>query len=175
MASETKPTLYMMLGYPGAGKTTIAEHIATATGAVHLNSDRFRLHLFREPKFTQEEHDLIYRALDYQAELLLASGVSVIYDANLNLYIHRKSKYDIAKRAGATAKLIWVRTDEPLAKRRAVEEADGNPRRPYGNMSPRLFNRLVRAIEVPREDEPVIELSGGPDMSPENTRRVIRG
>ncbi len=164
----------MMLGYPGAGKTTISEHIAAATGAVHLNSDRFRLHLFRKPQFTQEEHDLIYRALDYQAELLLASGVSVIYDANLNLYIHRQAKYDIAKRAGATAKLIWVQADVPLAKRRATLEADGNPRRPYGNMSARLFNRLVKAIETPRGDEPVIKLSGGLDMSPANTKKAIK-
>ena len=32
-----KPTLFMMFGYPGAGKTTTAEIINELTGAEHLS------------------------------------------------------------------------------------------------------------------------------------------
>lgn len=160
----------MMLGYPGAGKTTTAEYIAEITGAIHLNSDRFRLHMLKEPKFTDEEHDFIYNALDYLTELLLKSGVSVIYDANLNRYVHRKDKYEICARANAKAQLIWITTDEALARKRATERAEGDSRRPFGNMDTEMFDRLIRTIEPPREHEPVLVLSGA-EISLETLRQ----
>lgn len=168
----SKPILYMMLGYPGAGKTTIAEHIAASTGAIHLNSDRFRLHMLKQPQFTPEEHDFIYNALDYLTELLLAGGVSVIYDANLNHYVHRSDKYVICERTGAQARLIWVKTNPELARQRATEKADDDPKRPFGNMKSEMFERLVHTIEPPHDDEPVTAVPGA-DITPENVRRIL--
>lgn len=82
-----------MLGYPGAGKTTVSEHISQITGAVHLNSDQFRIHMFKNPlEISETEHENMYRMLDHIAEQTLSSGKSVIYDANLNRYAHRKEK-----------------------------------------------------------------------------------
>lgn len=149
-----------MLGYPGAGKTSVAEKIAEKTGAVHLNSDWFRLHMYKKPTFSQEEHDSLYGNLDYLCELILSTGKSVIYDANLNRYQHRQEKYDIAKKTGAETKLIFVKTDKETARRRATIEADKNPRhRPYGNMKMPTFERLVSEIELPKPSEPTINIS----------------
>ncbi|HEX5797362.1 MAG TPA: ATP-binding protein [Candidatus Saccharimonadales bacterium] len=158
----SKPTLYLMLGYPGAGKTTVAEHIATLTGAVHLNSDQFRLHMFDKPLgITDAEHDRMYEMLDHITERTLSSGKSVIYDANLNRYAHRKEKYDIAERTGAQARLVWVTTDEPTARQRATVEAPKHPRhRPFGNMKTEVFARLISEIEPPKETEQTITIDG---------------
>ncbi len=156
----SQPTLYLMLGYPGAGKTTTAEAMAELTGAVHLASDRIRLQKFPQPQFTPEEHQQLYAAIDKQTEDLLRSGKSVIYDANLNRYIHRQEKYDICQRTGARAILLWVRADQSLAKQRATQEADSDPRRPYGNLDVPTFDRLVNEIEPPLPSEPVIEIDG---------------
>lgn len=151
----------MMLGYPGAGKTTTAEMISKMTGAMHLNSDRFRQHLFTHPTFSEQEHELIYNALDYLTELLLEGGVSVIYDANLNRYQHRKEKYDIAARTGAVARLMYIKTDAQLAKQRAtVDSSHKPPHRPFGNMDLATFERLIKQIETPKVHEPLVELSG---------------
>lgn len=151
----------MMLGYPGAGKTTTAEMISKMTGAMHLNSDRFRQHLFANPTFSEQEHELIYNALDYLTELLLAGGVSVIYDANLNRYKHRQEKYEIAGRTGADPKLMYIKTDSELAKQRATVDSEHRPaHRPFGNMDLATFERLIQQIEPPRDHEPLVELSG---------------
>lgn len=156
------PTLYLMLGYPGAGKTSVAEKIAQASGAVHLNSDWFRLHMYKNPTFSQEEHDSLYGNLDYLCELILSTGKSVIYDANLNRFEHRKEKYDIADKIGAKVKLVFVNTDKDIAKQRATVEADKNPaHRPFGNMASKTFERLTSEIELPRPSEPTIKIDGG--------------
>ncbi len=155
-----KPTLFLMLGYPGSGKTTVAEMIARLTGAVQLSSDKIRLRHFPRPTFSEAEHRELYQAIDAQTEELLRAGKSVIYDANLNRYIHRQEKYDICKRTGATPVLIWIQTPQDLAKRRATQEADDDPKRPYGNLDEAVFDRLARQIEPPRDNENPIVIEG---------------
>lgn len=151
-----------MLGYPGAGKTTVSEYISEFTGAVHLNSDQFRLRLFKNPLGISEiEHENMYKLLDYITERILKSGKSVIYDANLNKYVHRQDKYDICERTGAQAKLIWVKTDEEEARKRATVEAGKHPaHRPFGNMQKEVFDRLIGQIEPPKETENPITIKG---------------
>lgn len=172
---SNEPTLYMMLGFPGAGKTTVAEMIAKITGAVHLNSDQIRLHMFDgKPKFTLEEHNFLYNTLDYFTELILDSGKSVIYDANLNQYSYRKEKYDIAAKTDAQAQLIWVKTDEALARQRATLEADNNPaHRPFGNMNTAVFERLAAGLEEPRKNENAIIIDGAKDINIEKIKKAL--
>src|SRR5690606_3803030 len=116
-----KPTLYLLMGLPGAGKTTAAKIIEDLTGAVRLSSDEARLMIWPEPTFSEAEHAELYGYLDEQTEQLLKSGRSVIYDANLNRFIHRQQKYDIAALTNAEVVLIVVRTPAEVAYRRAVE------------------------------------------------------
>ena len=117
------PILYMMMGYPGAGKTTTAQLIAKLTGAVHISSDKMRLALFPKLEFTPEEHQILYKELDHITKELLKAGKDVIYDANLNRLIHRKEKYDVCRKVGAKPELIWVQTDKKVAKKRAMHDS----------------------------------------------------
>jgi len=158
----SKPILYMMLGIPGSGKTSVSEHIADITKAVHISSDQFRKHMFDNPEnITEDEHSQIYDMLDYITTQILKSGKSVIYDANLNQYIHRKQKYSICGKIGAEPKLIWVKTDEEVARMRATQQADLHPaHRPFGNMRPETFNRLLKQMEEPKKDEETAIISG---------------
>ncbi len=165
----------MMLGIPGSGKTSVSEHIAKITKAVHVSSDQFRKHMFDNPENISEiEHDQIYDMLDYIAEQILKSGVSVIYDANLNQYVHRLEKYSICKKTGAAAKLIWVKTDEEIARKRATEQADLFPKhRPFGNMKPATFKRLVEQMEVPKKDEKALVINGD-EINESEIRKAIK-
>lgn len=153
--------LYLMLGYPGAGKTTVAEHIHHLTGAVHLSSDKIRLELFPKPTFSEEEHAALYAEIDRRTHDLLAVGEDVIYDANLNRYVHRKEKYDICQQTGATPQLIWVKTATELAKERATVLGVNDPdRRPFGNLDGAVFDRLASEIEPPTQGEKPIVIDG---------------
>jgi len=153
------PTLYLMFGYPGAGKTTAAEIISQITGAIHLSSDKVRLELFPNPTFSQLEHDALYQTLDKRTEELLRSGKSVIYDANLNRYQHRKDKYNICRRSGATPKLVWVQASRDVAKKRALHESRQHlwPRHETPHQ---LFDRVADVLEEPGPSEPFVVLDG---------------
>ncbi len=154
-----QPKLYLMLGYPGAGKTTTASIIQKKTGAVHLSSDALRTELFASPQFDQAEHDALYKALDEKTESLLREGKDVIYDANLNRLQHRQEKYEICKRTGATSILVWVQTEKDTAKQRATVPSRAHLA-PQNETLSQMFDRIAGIIEEPNANEPFVAVDG---------------
>jgi len=154
-----QPTLFMMFGYPGAGKTTVAKLISQLTGAAHLSSDEVRMELFPNPSYTQAEHDMVYTTLNTRAEELLKEGKSVVYDANLNRLIHRIEKYTLCQRVGARSVLFWIQAPRELAKERAVMRGHHHLV-PQDETFESMFERVANAIEEPGEDEPVYVIDG---------------
>lgn len=148
-----------MFGYPGAGKTTAAEIIAQLTGAIHLQSDTLRLEMFPEPTFSQQEHDALYAALDQKTAELLSQGNDVIYDANLNRFQHRKDKYVICEKTGATPVLLWVRTAKELSKERAADKSRQHLW-PENETGESLFDRIADIIEEPGIAESYVTIDG---------------
>lgn len=148
-----------MLGYPGAGKTTVAAMISELTDATHLSSDTMRLQLFKKPQFTPAEHTALYKAIDGRTEALLKSGKDVIYDANLNRHMHRQEKYAICRRSGAKPVLVWVQTAKGLAKERATHDARMHLA-PKGETLEQMFERIAHVIEEPAADEPYVAIDG---------------
>lgn len=155
----SQPTLFMMFGYPGAGKTTNARAIHELTGAEHLSSDEIRLKLFPHPTYTEKEHQTVYAALDKHTAILLKAGKSVIYDANLNRYKHRLEKYEMCERTGARPVLLWLQTSRELARKRAVMRGHQHLV-PKDETFESMFDRVAGLIEEPREDEPVYKIDG---------------
>jgi predicted kinase len=153
------PMLFLMFGYPGAGKTTVANMVAKITGAVHLSSDLIRLELFPQPTYSQAEHDAVYTELNKRAQDLLQAGKSVIYDANLNRYSHRAEKYDMCERTSARPIVLWVQTSRELARNRAVMRGHHHLV-PKDETFETMFDRVSSVIEEPRAEEPVRIVDG---------------
>lgn len=168
-----QPTLFMMFGYPGAGKTSTAALLHELTGAEHLSSDALRLELFPQPTYSQDEHDAVYKELDKRAEELLKQGKSVIYDANLNRYKHRLEKYEICERTGAKPVLLWVQAPKELARERAVMRGHHHLV-PKDETFESMFDRITSVIEEPQEDEPLYTISGNPLNKQEITELLSR-
>lgn len=156
----TQPTLYLMLGFPGAGKTTTAKIIHQLTGAVHLWADRERHKRFATPTHSHDENLKLYGTLNREVEDLLAAGQSVIFDTNFNYYKDRQHMREIAARHNAKVKLIWVTTPKELAKERATKLSDNQHTRVWGNMPEEDFERLSGNLQPPREDEQPIKIDG---------------
>ena len=163
--------LYLMLGYPGAGKTTAANVISQLTGATHLSSDILRATMFNPPQFSQQEHDSLYDTLDRQTERFLREGKDVIYDANLNRKQHRQDKYEICQRTGSIPVLLWVQTPKNLAKDRALD-INRSQLIPRDETADQMFDRIVSIIEEPSNDEPYTSIDGT-KIKPKYIRQLL--
>lgn len=148
-----------MMGYPGAGKTTVARMISKATGAVHLWSDIERHKMFGNPTHSEEESVELYDELNKRTDSILAEGRSVVFDTSFNFRLDRHKLKGIADRRGAGTVVLWVTMPLEEARKRSV----GTGRRRNGyhtRMTQKHFDELVSKLEPPAEDENVIKIDG---------------
>ena len=153
------PTLYLFVGYPGAGKTTVAKIIEEATGATHLWADNVRWDMFKQPSHSAQESRELYEHLNDQASELLRSGKSVIFDTNFNYRSDRDYLRHIAQQNSAKTVLLWLVTPLEVAHERAVHS--DTTRNGYTvNMTHNMFENITSKLEEPTKDENFIKLDG---------------
>lgn len=116
---ETAPTLTLMVGLPGSGKTTLAKRLEEETGAVRFTPDEWHLFLFGDDFHHPEEHALHderhsrVEALQWDlGKKLLQKGVSVILDYGFWAKEEREEKYREALALGARFQIRY--THAPL-------------------------------------------------------------
>lgn len=154
-----QPTLYLLVGYPGAGKTFVAKIITAYTGGVHLWADRERHNMFAEPSHSQAENKQLYDHLNTLTGQLLSEGKTVIFDANFNFYADREHLRQIASDNHAHCQVVWVTTPLAIARQRAVY--DRQLRNGYEFTLPgEAFDRMSTRLEPPTEAEQPIKLDG---------------
>ncbi len=148
-----KPTLYLFVGYPGAGKTTVAQAVCELVDAEHIWADKERRQMFGDHYDISQSTEL-YKHLNYETEAFLKAGRSVVFDTNFNFKRDRQHLTAIAKEQGAQSKLIWLITPIELAKQRAVGH------RQFIDMTPEEFDYTASKLEPPTDDENPIKLDG---------------
>lgn len=152
--------LYLMLGFPGSGKTTVAGIISKLTRAIHLWADKERVARFEKPVHSHDESIELYDALNQEVDHFLAAGQSVVYDTNFNFYKDREKLRDIASKNDAECIIVWVQAPRVVAKERATKDADKQPTRLLGNFSDEDFERMSDNLEPPKENEKFIVIDG---------------
>lgn len=109
-------------GLPGCGKTTIANRVLTNLSekgieARILQLDEIRRAITPEPKYTEEERDIVYASLAYMAKLLAEEGVNVIIDATAN----RRRYRDFARGLIPHFAEVFIRAPLPVCMEREAE------------------------------------------------------
>ena len=97
-------------GLPGCGKTTIADRVKAKLSekgiyAKILQLDEIRRSITPQPKYTEEERDIVYASLAYMAKLLAEEGINVIIDATAN----RRRYRDLARRLIPNYAEVFIR------------------------------------------------------------------
>jgi predicted kinase len=154
-----KPTLYLFVGYPGAGKTHVAKLIEDRTGAEHLWADCIRQERFPNPTHSRAESKQLYDELNAITAQLLSEGKSVIFDTNFNFYDDRQLLRHIAADNDAKTMLIWVNTPKATSYQRAVHGKVS--RNGYAvNITETDFERMAGNLQPPHADEHAVAIDG---------------
>jgi predicted kinase len=154
------PTLHVIVGPCGAGKTTYAHGFARREGAVAFILDDWMARLFGPDMPEPLEYAwMVERVGRCEAQIwstaaaVLAAGGSAILDIGLMRRADRARVKEIADGTGLT--LRWHLVDAPQAVRRA-RVADRNTIRGEGfaiEVTPDMFDFIEGVYEPPSPDE----------------------
>jgi predicted kinase len=156
----SEPRLYLFVGIPGAGKTTVAKLIHQTTGAVHLWADQERQAMFDKVSHSKAESSELYTYLNQQTDKLLADGQSVIFDTNFNYHKDREYLRSIAAKHGAQTLIIWLTTPLEVARDRALHEHHRDRNGYDVTMTAAEFEHLINHLEPPADNENFIKIDG---------------
>jgi len=87
--------IVLVCGYPGTGKTTLANELGPLINAVILSTDKIRKELIDKPTYSKQEKKLIYDVLILLTKYLHNAGKNFILDAK---FYSQESRDDIKKR-----------------------------------------------------------------------------
>lgn len=80
-----EPFALWITGMPGSGKSTVSDEIKKIhPDLIVLRMDEIRKIVTPEPTYSEQERDIVYRALVYTAWTLVDNGHSLIIDATGN-------------------------------------------------------------------------------------------
>jgi predicted kinase len=142
------PTLYLICGLPGAGKTTRSLYIVESTGAVHLSPDEWIAGLGISLVDYEFRAKLQNCMLEHAARLLRA-GLSIVVEFGSWHREERERIRKVAVEQGATTELHFL--DAPVEELvRRVRERGGPDDEALAS---KVLLQSSHAFERPRPDE----------------------
>jgi predicted kinase len=156
-----KRYLFLMLGFPGSGKSYVAGWLAPHMKAVRLRGDEMRLRMFNEnnPELhTWKYQQQVIGAMQYAVGQVLEAGYPVIYDSNHNSVKGRIPLEEVARKSGAVPVIVWVKAPLEVAKERVLARAaQGGMHKVFGID---FVDRMANNLQPPTNEELAIELDG---------------
>lgn len=109
-------------GLPGSGKSVISEKLKEilekhGVRVEILRMDEMRRIVTPEPKYTDEERQIVYNAISYLAMVLTKNNINVVIDATGNLRKYR----DLARKIIPNFMEVYLKCPLPIAMKRESE------------------------------------------------------
>ena len=144
-----RPTLILLCGIPGSGKTTYAEkYIKEHHNTVHISSDKIRAELWGD-EATQGDANEVFSLMQSRAIDALNNGQSVVYDAT---NVTRKDRSYIISLCPKFAKIechiIWAPIETCIERDAARERTVGKE----------VIDRMLKRFQAPYYDEGIDEI-----------------
>jgi predicted kinase len=114
--------LILVCGFPGVGKSLAAREIAkNLPRTVVLRTDLLRKKIFKKPRYTEEEKNLVYEALFSTAREILLQNKNCIPDATFYKRKHREQARKLATATKKDFRLIEVVCPKNFVRERMLQ------------------------------------------------------
>ena len=156
-------TLFLIVGLPGAGKTTHAKHLAAEHAALRLTPDEWMTSLFGDPQ-PAGKRDLLEGHLVSLALEALRLGTNVVLDFGLWGRDERSSLRWLARSVSASCEVVYLPVERTTQLERIRHRWTHTPTQTFV-MTEEDVDRWRAQFQVPD----AAELAGGgiPDPPPE--------
>ncbi len=167
------PSLVILCGLPGTGKSHFARELARRAPFLWLNSDRTRKFLVDTPSYSRREHRRVFAAMHVLTKGYLREGYSVVFDAtNLNENV-RRPLYESASEVGVEPLIIRFTAPPDLVRRRLTDRAEGVGEASQSDATWDVYSRMAVADQpVPRPHLLVAGPEDAEDVLLETMRRT---
>ena len=135
------PTLVVVFGLPGTGKTTFARALSQELGWRHLNTDVIRAELGKKKQYDERTKASVYREMQDLTAKELDLNKGVVLDGTFYRKALRDSFTDLGNTYGIPLKWIEVCADEEIIRNRVARE------RPYSEADFQVYKKVKKAFE----------------------------
>jgi len=161
-AGDGRPTMYVMVGLPGAGKTTVARRLAIDRRALRLTPDEWMIPLFRDESIGP--HDVLHVGMANgkrnvlegrfiaTAMSALRLGFNVVLDFGVWAKDERTALRWLASMAGANCTLVYLPISEAEQHRRIDQRLTAAPESSFAMMREDL-QEYTQIFQIPGEEE----------------------
>ncbi len=154
-----EPTLIVVSGLPGTGKSYFCSQLAQRLPSLILESDALRKTLFSSPNYSQQESSQLFQATHLLTERLLAKGIPIILDATNLSERHRERLYNIADRLGARLILVWVEAPPEVVRQRLEARKEGANPVEKSDADWEVYQRMKPGVQKIRRHHFVVDTS----------------
>lgn len=152
MRQARHPTVHLLAGLPGAGKTTVAKRLVEERRAVRFTLDEWMLRLYGLPFDDPRYGDLAMQCRELiwdTAQQVLSAGVDVVLDWSQWSRERRAEWSERAASSGWPVTLHHVTTPPDVAVRRVLDRTDPHCHR----IDDEGVHHMARLFEEPTEEE----------------------
>ena len=148
-ARRAPPLLILLMGLPGAGKSTLARGLAQRRGDARVDRDLLRARLFRGRAVTAAQKQAANAAVWRRVAALLRDGRGVIVDGmTFASAAERRRAQALARRLRARCVALYLDCPPELARERVGRA----PAHPATDRRPALVDEVARRFEpAPRD------------------------
>lgn len=119
-----EPVIVVLAGYPGVGKSFIANEFRRELSTDVLRTDKIRKELVSNPTYSKDESQKTYEELFSRTEETVKGGTSVVLDATFSLQVGRDNVASIGEQQGCAVIFVNVTCDEDIVRER-IASRDG--------------------------------------------------
>jgi predicted kinase len=146
--TTSTPHVIIMVGIPGAGKTTFAEHFAKTFHAPYVHSSEL------EGLAGIDQRSASIVAAKLLSELLKTHH-TIVFEGDTSSRTTRLALVKTIAQAGYKPLLVWVQTETVEAKRRSIRKRSG-----HAPLTPEQFDTALKRFAPPASAEKAVVISG---------------